>query len=162
MRSLFIFAIALHFAVSAQASPCPSARKSATSRWTLDHYLYDSSLRQDWEILIDCNHPAAPARMQLALTRGTARKRQSAKTTASMPTQIPAALRIKAGTAVEVLSPADSSASIHLAGTAMQTAFAGQPIRVRLDPSGHFVNGLVRGPHSVELAAATKLSWGRP
>lgn len=160
MRTLFIFSIALHFAVSAQASPCAAARKSTTPRWTLDHYLYDSSLNQDWEILIDCNHPAAPARMQLAL--GTVRKRQSRQTTASMPTPIPAALRIKAGTAVEVLSPADSSVSIHLAGTAMQTAFAGQLIRVRLDPGGHFVTGLVRGPHSVELAAAPKLSWGQP
>jgi hypothetical protein len=161
MRSLFILAIALQLGpVSAYALPCASAPKSRTPRWTLDHYLYDSSLRQDWEILIDCNHPAAPARMQLVLD--TVRKRPSAKQTSPAPAQNPAPLRIQAGTAVEVSSAADSSASIHLAGTATQTALDGQPIRVRLEPSGHFVIGLVRGPHSVELAESTKLSWDKP
>lgn len=123
----------------------------------LDHYVYDASLRRDWEVLIDCNHPATPAQMKLAPT--TVGAMQSLKRAVATPEKNRAPI-IRVGTDVEVSNGPSARTSIRLSGTAMQTAFPGQPIRVRLNVSGRFVTGLVRGPHSVELASAAKPLWG--
>jgi hypothetical protein len=146
----------------ALSSVCPASSRHQTAAsaaipcWTLDHYVYDASLHQDWEVLIDCNHPEAPA--QIKLTQNTRR----AQVTRRTKSQLPVLVAIHAGAAVEVSSAADSPASIRLYGTAMETAFDGQPIRVRLNVSGHFVSGLVRGPHAVQLVPAAKPLWRQP
>jgi hypothetical protein len=157
VRRLLISVLALLFAAAAAyASACSSA-KGAKPKMILDHYVYDPSLRRDWEVLIDCNHPAAPAQMKLASNRtGTV---QIPKHTAATAENNPAPA-IKAGADVEVSNGSNPLTSIRLSGTAMQTAFPGQPIRVRLNVSGRFVTGLVRGPHSVELISAAKPLWG--
>lgn len=145
MHRALILVFALPFAVSnAHASACAAREKTATQRWTIDHYIYDASLKHNWEVLIDCDHPAAPARMKLAPDPSG----HAAKAIA-LPV-------IKAGTAVEVSGAPGSPATIQLSGTALETAFAGQPIRVRLSAGNRLVTGLVRSPHSVELASAAK------
>ena len=156
MRAL-ILVFALPFAVlHAHASACAAREKAATQRWAIDHYIYDASLKQDWEVLVDCDHPTAPARMKLA--PNTAGRLQSAKRFPSGA--VKAASIITAGSAVEVSAAPGSPATIQLSGTALQTVFAGQPIRVRLSAGNRLVTGLARGPHSVELAAAAAPRWG--
>jgi flagella basal body P-ring formation protein FlgA len=71
-------------------------------------------------------------------------------------------LRVSSGARVEVENSAGSSASIRLSGTAMETAFSGQSIHVRLSLGGRIVKAVVRGPHRVELAAAVTPVWGEP
>ena len=160
MRRALILVVTLPLAVShAHVSVCAAREKAATQRWVIDHYIYDASLKQDWEVLVDCDHPAAPARLKLALN--TSDRPQSAKRFPSSPVKTAAPI-IKAGSTVEVSGAPGSSAAIQLSGTALETAFAGQPIRVRLSAGNRLVTGLVRGPHSVELASATKALWSRP
>lgn len=145
---IFSFAL-LFFAHPACAAACSSAASTAGPRWTIDHYLYDASLRRDWEILIDCNHPQLPARMTLANQLPTSHR------TPALPT-------IKAGASVEITGTANDPGSICLTGTAIENAFTGQTVRVRLDANGHFVMGRVRGSHLVELIAAARPLWGTP
>ncbi len=104
-------------------------------------------------MLVDCNHREAPAQMKLASG--------SAHILAAKHDNL-SSIAIYAGTAVEVSSSAGAPAVIHLSATAAETAFLGQPIRVRLSANGHFVTGLVRGPHLVELVAASRPSWRKP
>ncbi|MGC2162431.1 MAG: flagella basal body P-ring formation protein FlgA [Silvibacterium sp.] len=167
MRPLAILVFSTTLAVlPARASVCAAASgtNAAGPRWKLDHYLYDASLHKDWEVLIDCDHPAAPARMQLvpnlrALPASATHTTARLASKSSLPV---APIGIKLGTTVEVSNRPGAPASIQLSGTAMQSALRGQHIRVRLSANGSFVNALVRGPHSVELAAAAKPSWGQP
>jgi hypothetical protein len=168
---LFITALV---SIPAHAFVCAGARNATAgeARWEVDHYVYDSSLHRDWEVLVNCDRPDAPARIELAPAgvrgivgapiRNVRRvSRESAiRNGASLLPARP--LSIKAGAAVEVSSAAHARASILFSGTATQSALAGQVIRVRLKPSGKFVTGIVRGPHSVELAPVAKPSWGKP
>lgn len=131
----------------------------------MDHFIYDASLHRDWEVLVDCSRPGAPARIELTRpgTAATIPAYAGRHQDAEKAVRSPAAYRIhvKAGDAVEVFSSADDPARIMLSGIAMQSALAGQVIRVRLRASGRFVSGIVRGAHSVELAAV-KRSWREP
>lgn len=195
MRPLLWFCLVLIpglAAAPASASVCDAAPagKGAQPRWRVDHYVYDASLKREWKVLVDCDDPGAPTRMELAPkgasqpARGAAngatintgaRARSSApnpaRTLARSPEPAPAidaegsrrpSTLVKAGSAVEVTGAPNAAVRILLAGTAMQDAPLGRPVRVRLGLSGQFVRGIVRGPHSVELVAPTQLSWGRP
>lgn len=158
MRRLAIAAFAIAFAAGcARASVCSPAPEDALPRWTLDHYVYDASLKRDWAVLIDCNHPAAPARMSLA-SSATA-SLQIDKSMARNDKRNVAPIIVKAGTAVEVSNSMNARTAMRLSGIATQTGFLGQSIRIRLNASGRFITGLVRGPHSVELASAAKPLW---
>jgi hypothetical protein len=141
----------------ASASVCSAAPADATPRWTLDHYVYDASLKRDWAVLIDCGHPAAPARMSLG--SNAASGLQSSKRTARNHPGDLAPIMVKAGTAVEVSNSINAHATLRLSGIAMQTAFLGQPIRIQLAASGRFITALVRGSHSVEMASSAKPLW---
>lgn len=171
MRSLAVLIlIAVLSSFAAQAAPCSTseALQKTQVRWRVDRYVYDPSLQREWKVLLDCDHPAAPARIELVSATREAKPKQATKVAqgaaseaAKTSTSSPAP--IKAGEIVEVSSPAHSLAIISIQGVAMQTAFPGQKIRVRLSVSGHFVNGFVRGSHSVELAGAAAMpSWGKP
>jgi len=165
---LLIFSLA---AVSAHASVCdtPSGDKTAQPRWRVDHYVYDASLRRDWEVLVDCDHPGAPARMKPApvgahITRAAnaVPVEQETKSAQHVANSQLAPVVIRTGADVEVSSAPGSAARILLSGTAMEMGRLGQEIRVRIDASGRFLQGTVLGPHSVELAAAAKPAWGKP
>jgi hypothetical protein len=160
---LFAVTLAAPPALAAVCETAPAAR-SARPHWRVDHYVYDASLHKDWEVLVDCDHPSAPARMRLAPNAPSLLAVEARKATmheARIPS--PAApVEIKAGAAVEVLNGPNAPATICLSGTAMQSAYRGQTIRVRLSANGHFVNVLVSGPHAVELAAASKPFWRQP
>lgn len=163
-----IFALA---AASAHASVCgtPSGDKTVQPRWRVDHYVYDASLKRDWEVLVDCDHLGAPARMKLA-PEGSHRVRvasavpigQKPKSAQPVTNFQPAPVVIRPGAPVEVSSAPNAPAQILLSGTAMEPGRVGQPIRVRINASGRFLQGVVRGPHSVELAAVAKPVWGKP
>jgi len=171
---LLIFALA---AASAHASVCdaPSGNKTVQPRWRIDHYVYDASLKRDWEVLVDCEHPGAPARMRLApegvhRTLGANAVRTTSATPVEQETKPaqpvansqPTPVVIKAGADIEVSSAPGSPARILLSGTAMEMGRVGQDIRVRINASGRFLSGIVRGPHSVELASVAKPAWGKP
>lgn len=163
MRPLLCFCMILLFSAGcAHAQACGD--QPTHPRWRVDHYVYDASLKRDWAVLADCEHPGAPARMELLPKGrrepavGTAHNRQLLKPVNPQTH----AVAVKAGASVEVSSAPDAPARILLAGTAMQTAFAGQPIRVRINASGRFVRGIALGPHSVELAASVRPSWSTP
>ena len=154
---MFVFA-----AGCAHAQACGD--QATHSRWGIDHYVYDASLKRDWAVLVDCEHPSAPARMQL-LPKG--RREPVVRATQGGQLLRPAnpqtrTVAVKAGASVEVSSAPDAPARILLSGTAIETAFAGQPVRVRINASGRFVLGIALGPHSVELAAAAQSSWSKP
>jgi hypothetical protein len=177
--TFLIFAIA---AASAHASVCdaPSGDKAVQSRWRVDHYAYDASLKRDWEVLVDCDHPGAPARIKLApagahppirdeahvadaaRVANAAQGEQEKELIQHFANPQPPPITIKAGTAVEVSSAPNAPARILLSGTAMETGRLGQQIRVRVHASGRLLSGIVRGPHSVELAAAAQPAWGKP
>lgn len=180
MRRLACFSlIAVVVFAPVRAALCQAAPGGAApqSRWEVDRYVYDASLQRDWEVLVDCDHPDAPARMELAPKGArTPGKSAACGADAAQSSKKPAGRQrspqserlardsqppivLKAGAAVEVTSPPNAPAQILLAGVAMQTALLGQPIRVRLSASGRFIRGIVRGPHSVELVAVERLSW---
>lgn len=145
-------------AAHAHASVCAAREKAATQRWAIDRYIYDASLKQDWEVLVDCDHPAAPERIKLA--PNPSGHTQNVKPPPLGPVKNAPPI-IRAGAPVVVSGPLGSPATIQLSGTALETAFAGQPIRVRLRAGGGFITGVVRGPHSVEVASAEKTHWSR-
>lgn len=160
---------------------CPVSRGDASvsakqpealrSQWELDHYFYDASLHREWEVLVDRVHPDAPARVELVPFSKQSNHDESVRVAkaavpkaakpnnASRRSFIP--VTIRAGELVSVSNSAQSSVSISMRGTAMQTASFGHKIRVLLNPSGRFLSGVVRGPHLVELAAPAKISWGK-
>lgn len=169
---LLVLAAAFVVYVPARASVCTDA---SASGWRLDHFFYDASLKRDWRVLVNCDHPELPPRMVLGPkadgTEAKARivnpedgKREAGSSrdrVAFNDVKRAKLICIRAGTEVQVESAPSTVARILLAGKAMQTAFAGQRIRVRLDLGGRFVSGIVRGPHQVVLAGA-KPAWGQP
>lgn len=170
-RLVWMFLIFALVATSAHASVCdaPSGNKTVQPRWRIDHYVYDASLKRDWEVLVDCEHPGVPARMRLAPV-GAHRTRaanatpveQEPKPAQPVANSQPTPVVIKAGADIEVSSAPGSPARILLSGTAMEMGRVGQDIRVRINASGRFLSGIVRGPHSVELASVAKPAWGKP
>ena len=170
-RHVWMFLIFALAAASAHASVCdaPSGDKTVQPRWRVDHYVYDASLKRDWEVLVDCDHPGAPARMKLAPERSHRVRVANAVPIGQKPKSAqpvtnfqPAPVVIRPGAPVEVSSAPGLPARILLAGTAMEPGRVGQSIRVRINASGRFLQGTVLGPHSVELAAAAKPAWGKP
>lgn len=158
MRTLLLLAFA--FALAA----LPARAAACVSGWHVDHYVYDAALHRDWAVLVNCAHPAEPARMQLTsrtdakiAARADARSNEKRGPQSTAPE-----ICIKAGAAVEVSNAASSVVSMHLSGIAMQAAALGQTIRVRLNPEGYLIHAIVRGPHAVELVAENKPSWRRP
>ena len=170
-RLVWLFLIFALAAACAHASVCdaPSGDKAAQPRWRVDHYVYDASLKRDWEVLVDCEHPGSPARMKVApegaqipRAANAARVEQGPKTAPPAANSQPQPVVVRAGADVEVFNDPGSPARILLSGTAMEMGRLGQEIRVRIDASGRFLQGTVRGPHFVELAAAAKPAWGKP
>lgn len=158
MRNLLLLSLVLALV------PLPARAAGCASGWRVDHYVHDAALHRDWAVLVNCAHPAAPARMQITSQRDAGittplGERWSGKPTAGNSATV---IGVKAGAAVEVLGPANGMVNMRLSGTAMQTASLGQTIRVRLNPEGYFVHAVVRGPSEVVLVAAKKLSWRQP
>src|SRR5690348_7426429 len=149
-RLIWMFLIFTLAAASAHASVCdaPSGDKTAQPRWRVDHYVYDASLKRDWEVLVDCDHLGAPARMKLA-PEGMHRTlgANAARTAIAAPVEEepkpahhvanpqPAPVVLRAGADVEVSSAPGSPARILLSGTAMEMGRVGQDIRVRINAS---------------------------
>lgn len=170
-------ALALPHALAACVAPSGNGAKGSRieTRWRLDHYTYDASLHRKWAVLIDCNHPAAPARMMLvpgwvkapdahrATAKQGGRTVRPGRPVASQPgIRFAVQPEIRVGEAVEVSNRAGAAANFLLSGTAEESAVIGRPIRVRLNANGAQVRAIVRGPHSVELAAALKPVWRKP
>lgn len=174
MRSFVL--LVLIFATAAavgHAATCTFPEgKAPRVRWRIDHYVYDASLRRSWKVLVDCDHPDAPPHMELVPLEDRSGQGNSAR----MPRRADsgntkhedvkqgtlAPVCVKAGEVVEVLNAPHGAASISMQGIAMQTALRGQRIRVRLTAGGHFISGVVRGPHLIELAGAIRPIWGKP
>lgn len=142
---------ALHASASVCTNSAGANQRALTTEqhWKLDHYVYDATLKQYWEVLIDCDHPQTPAQtLPIPISGGR-----------SQTTKRHAPFVIEPGSEVEVSTAANASSNIYFSGTVMEGAFAGQSIPVRLSASGKIVRAFVRGPHSVELAATDKPLW---
>ena len=158
---------------AARGAACISSEhpKTAGVRWQVDHSVYDASLHSDWEVLVNCDHPDAPARMELVPVGKESEHGESGHVAQDADSKITnwnnasrrivAPVSVRAGEVVEVSNAARASVSISMRGIAMQTAFPGQKIRVRLTASGRFIYGVVRGPHLIELVAPGEPSWGK-
>jgi hypothetical protein len=155
MYRLFVPFVALAITgLQARAATCTAETNSGQPHWILDHYHYDPALHRDWQVLVDCNHPAAPEQTRPAPSASGISHRGNRVTVSTVV--------VHAGAVVEVSSTPNSPTAIRLSGTAMQTAFVGQPVRVRLASSGRFITALALGPHSVELVQPQKPQWGHP
>lgn len=163
MRTLFIFVLSCVFAA------LPAYAEACVLHWRVDHYIHDASLNKDWAVLVNCDDPAIPAKLVPATHReaqaferemGTPRAKNVAK--ATIAADAARAICLKAGAPIEVTNAASSTVSMQLAGTAMQSAYPGQTIRVRLNADGQYVSAVVRGPHVAQLVAAAKPVWRRP
>lgn len=175
MRSfsaLIVGVVLAPWAVCAAACIAPEGAKAAGEHWQVDHYIFDASLHRDWKVLVDCDHPDAPARIELVPLavqeqdkyENKPSKVQSADQGDAKPDSahgIVVSALVKAGETVNVASDARGPVHISMQGITMQTAFSGQKIRVRLSASGQFVSGVVRGPHRVELSAVAR-PWRKP
>lgn len=174
MRSfpaLIVFLMLAPGFVCAASCIGPKDAKTAEKPWHVDHFVFDASLHRDWKVMVDCGHPGVPARMELLPF--AAPEQGEGKSSSGMPVadagdaspqndrESVAAAMIKSGDTVDVTSGVRGAVRVSIRGIAMQTAFPGQKIRVRLSANGRFVFGVVRGPHRVELSESAK-PWGKP
>lgn len=150
MRRRIFLLVNLIAVFQACASVCTKAAteaKAAGPRWIVDHYVYDAPLAKSWVVMVDCNHPQTPARMELSKD-SSGGKSGSAKPEAG----------IRLGAAVDIFSDRGPT-SIRLSGTAIDAGNVGQIVRVRIGAEGEIVRGYARSSHTVELTAGPKKAW---
>lgn len=156
------------------ASVCaarPAAAPSAKSDWVLDHYIRSAAEGREWAVMVDCNHPGAPERMQLAPGWRVAKvtKHAAVQTAADAPSRPHAAAApvaptvfIRAGSPVVVVNAPGAVMTMRLTGVAAGSAPVGSVIRVRLQAFHALIEGLVLGPGRVQLIAAVHSPGERP
>lgn len=152
-------AAALHAACGAEFSA-----KQADGM-VVDHYLSDGILHRRWAIVMDCNHPERPWKMELRKTETeeVAWRDQPAarvhRAAVALPPPVRSSPLVSPGMQVRVWrSEADSR--MEMTGTALKAGAAGQHIRVRvLNAMGQpevVLEGVVRGAGSVEMLAPVR------
>jgi len=151
--------------LAASGSACKQVTKISASSslvgdsLVVDHYVFDAPLKRNWAIMIDCTHPNWPAQAIEVPSMEGEGLRMTARATHSDALLLPAPV-IVSGSPVELWR--DGEASIRLAGVALESGVVGQSIRVRAGLGLKFLRGIVRGPHSVELAEDIKTGWREP
>ena len=153
---------------SAQAACKPAESSLLGSLQSLapkaaQHYLSDPVLKRNWQLIVDCRHPSWPPQATELI---------STSTLPEEPIQAPGKLSPFPDSPAPVISPTVQAGSrvelwneapvhIRLSGTALQTALIDQTIRVRVGISGKQLEGIVRGPRSVQLVFDTS-TRGKP
>lgn len=157
--------------IAARAATCASltGANKRQMRWKVDRYIYDASLRRDWKVLVNCDHPEVPARIELVplgeqkqSIKKEVSKAQGVGSESANPDRAQGVAPpncVKAGEDVEVSNGSRAPVRISMRGVAMQTAFPGQKIRIRLSANGKFVSAIVSGSHSVQLVNGSPISW---
>jgi len=109
----------------------------------------DWGLHRSWRIERDCVHPERPATLlEIPWTQAPvapARERTRAEP-APPPPDVRQGMRVS-------LSRRGENADIHLLGTALAPGHVGDRVRVRAGLGGATLEGIVRGPGTVELEA---------
>ena len=140
----------------------PVCKSFALSRSVLsaniDHDLTDPVLKRGWKVIIDCRHPDWPPRVievgpALEALKTATRGTGDSPVVAIVSTPLALAPVIKVGSKVELWS--ETPVRLHLSGIALDTAGIGQRIHVRVRISGKRLDGVVRGPQSVQLMPDT-------
>lgn len=171
-----LFSVCLLHAAADADSAEPGMRCAGSGCWRIDHYLDDVALHRRWAVLVDCDHPDAPARVvpagratggaacqarPAATVRGGSQSRSANAGVGGSTTRRWSTPEIKAGAEVEVESPAGASARFLLSGKAIEPGYAGHAIRVRLNATRSIVRAGVRGPHLAVLIASHEPAWRR-
>lgn len=174
MRILLILLVVAVLSAASRASAstvCASqaagaAAPPATPDWVVDHYVRSFTGKREWAVMIDCNHPSAPERMQPVSgavaqreVKFTPARRATAQFGARPESASPVVIRY--GSPVVVVSAPNATMTMRLTGVAEGTAPAGRMIRVRLTVFHALVNGIVRDANTVELVGAVQSRWGR-
>jgi hypothetical protein len=124
--------------------------------YSVHHYFTDSSLDRRWAVVIDCQHPERPASLVMAPAKEYGRvDRASRSETSGAPPLVTAGAHVR-------LWSARNGAEIQLEGIALGSASVGEMLRVRAGLKGTVLDGVVRGPGSVELAVRGQGDWGKP
>ena len=150
--------------LGAFGSACKQVTKASSSlpfagdSLVVDHYVFDAALKRSWAVMIDCRHPNWPAQAVEVPSREAEAASMSAHAIQARSSRLDAAV-IASGSRVELWQ--DGDASIRLTGVALESGKVGQSIRVRAGLGFKFLRGIVRGPHSVELAAI-QTGWRQP
>jgi hypothetical protein len=142
------------------ASACGKLEEKPSSQPLLvDHYIFDAAVKRSWAVMIDCRHPEWPAEM-VEVQPSTVRTKQILRS--EVPTLRPQLTSPSVASGSHVDLWRNGEVNIRLSGVATEAALFGEPIRVRVDVSGVFLRGIVRGPHSVELTENSKMDWREP
>ena len=139
---------------AAQAVCSSSGSSWSVSSGAVERYWSDPVLRSRWAILIDCRHPNWPPR---AVELGNGSQQPGLGRDAGSEVSLPAIAaesqvamsQVKAGSLVELWS--DVPVRIRLSGTTLNTAAVGERVRIRVGISGKALEGVLSGPHSVQL-----------
>ncbi len=146
---------------SARGLACGHGAASTTDHLVVDHYRFDAELKLSWAAMVDCRHPEWPAR--LVIVDAVPDERGGRRNpVGGMPEDRAAAapIRIASGSRVDVWRVGEQQ--IRLSGVALESAMLGQLIHVRAGLGNAPLRGIVRGPHSVELAEENKTGWREP
>lgn len=151
----------------ANSSTRQAATKASKSDWVLDHYVRSASQGREWAVMVDCNHPGAPERMQLVpgwrpvkVTK-PADGRNAIDTSSHSPEPVAPTAIIRAGSPVVVVNAPGAAMTMRLTGVAVDSAPVGSVIRVRLQAFHALIDGVVLAQGKVQLIAAVHSQWGR-
>jgi hypothetical protein len=113
----------------------------------------DWGLHREWRVERDRAHPERPACLVEIPWSAAINRRSSSEPDAAPAPDIPQPPAVRAGMRVTVVRR-EAMSEIHLYGTALATAVAGEKIAVRAGWDHAVVMGVVRGPGLVELSGS--------
>jgi len=113
--------------------------------------IHDALLKLDWIQVTDCRHPDWPPQIIEAAAIRTSPQRRFIESSDIPSQQTGGAVspRIEAGSRVELW--ADSPARILLSGLMLEPGIVGQRVRVRVESLGSTLEGVISGPHAVQI-----------
>ncbi|HTD54145.1 MAG TPA: flagella basal body P-ring formation protein FlgA [Silvibacterium sp.] len=169
MRALWVGLISCMFFTSAPvpagaqaagklAGSSPLDQQSLAPK-TVEHGFSDPVLKRRWQLIVDRRHPDWPPQAIEVMPTSPL-----LDVSLQAPGELPAlpdapapaiAPMIQTGSGVELWS--EAPVHIRLSGTALQAAQLGQRIHVRVGISGKQLEGIVRGPRSIQLVFDTPI-----
>jgi hypothetical protein len=153
----------------AYGSNCQSSLAPAS----INHYLYDATLKLSWAVVVDCRHPQRPATLIPVLPNSglhsPVQRSGYLPAIEAIPTKdgLKQAPRddsagldvVTAGSLVEIWK--EGEVRIQLSGIAVQSAPRGGALMVRPQGKSVLLRGVARGANSVEIVGEG-MEWGRP
>ncbi len=152
---LLLLISSLGAAAASTAETC-GAPGGENPGYRVHHYVSDRALHAAWAVLVDCLHPAAPAKMvPIAAEKITSGLVAGRTASPGNPAQFDAGqpFEVKAGSTVRVWM-ANGSTQMNLEAVALGGGGHGASVPIRLMAGSRAVlHGTVRGPGVVELSS---------